>query len=541
MKPQIAAGVLLIVIIAGYLLGFMGGIPPFIVFFPFVLLALLFAIFLFATTLIWKFTPGGIKEIHKTHKGGPGKIILACFIFLFFGGWAINHYCLPGLINPVILLVNLLILIFMIFLQWCLITLQKKKILFTGLALFALCILSIALFMVFKPGSGEHADSSSVEALKTLPYVAWVPAEKAVDKSGVTKHSQNCFEGINVFCLEALSTAYLMDTSGEILHTWYVGENVAWNHVKFCENGDLLGGIYDGVFTRSSWDSNLIWAREMRFHHDIAITESKDIYVLDRKGEVVFSFGLPILILNDYIVILSPEGKVKREINLFKVLRKKIPFSRILDIYGEIIEVHRTTDYKILWGLLRQGRKSEVASDSPFDVLHNNTATIIDRNIDGLCRKGDVLISARDIDLIGIMDIETEELIWSWGPGNLEGQHKPVLLENGNIMIYDNGRQRGYSRVIELDPFTKKIVWEYKANPPEQFYSLHGGEAQRLPNGNTLITEEEKGRAFEVTKDGEIVWEFYSPKSQADDERPTIYRMERITDTEILKLIKKRL
>ena len=34
---------------------------------------------------------------------------------------------------------------------------------------------------------------------------------------------------------------------------------------------------------------------------------------------------------------------------------------------------------------------------------------------------------------------------------------------------------------------------------------------QRLPNGNTLITEGSDGRVFEVTKDHELVWEFISP------------------------------
>lgn len=35
--------------------------------------------------------------------------------------------------------------------------------------------------------------------------------------------------------------------------------------------------------------------------------------------------------------------------------------------------------------------------------------------------------------------------------------------------------------------------------------------AQRLPNGNTLITEGGTGRVFEITKAGQIVWEYVSP------------------------------
>ena len=96
--------------------------------------------------------------------------------------------------------------------------------------------------------------------------------------------------------------------------------------------------------------------------------------------------------------------------------------------------------------------------------------------------------------------------LWEWGQGQLEKPHHPTLLENGNVLIFDNGNQRKYTRVVELNPVNRHIVWEYKADPPESFYTSFGGSNQRLPNGNTLIVETGKGRAFEVTKEGEVVW-----------------------------------
>jgi len=78
--------------------------------------------------------------------------------------------------------------------------------------------------------------------------------------------------------------------------------------------------------------------------------------------------------------------------------------------------------------------------------------------------------------------------------------------------------------VVELDPVTKRIVWEYKR---KDFFSLKRGASQRLKNGNTLITESDKGRVFEITPDGVIVWEFYS-KSVKEKLRKAIYRMKRI-------------
>jgi len=179
-----------------------------------------------------------------------------------------------------------------------------------------------------------------------------------------------------------------------------------------------------------------------------------------------------------------------------------------------------------------EGRFS-LGNDKPFDIFHNNTIEIIDRNINGLCKKGDILISIKWLDLIGIVDVEKEELIWSWGPGNLSRQHHPTLLEKGNILIFDNGIKRYYSRIVELDPLTKGIVWEYKANSPYKFYSSGRGSSQRLPNGNTLITESNKGRVFEITRDGRTVWEFYNPEIRTKKrQRSAIYRMMRITDPE---------
>jgi hypothetical protein len=111
------------------------------------------------------------------------------------------------------------------------------------------------------------------------------------------------------------------------------------------------------------------------------------------------------------------------------------------------------------------------------------------------------------------------------------------LPGEGNILIFDNGGWAGYgapnpgspiglknalrdySRVLQFDPTSLKIVWQY--TPQEagllhpvdsnRFYSPFISSAQRLPNGNTLITEGSGGRIFELTHDHEIVWEYISP------------------------------
>jgi hypothetical protein len=129
---------------------------------------------------------------------------------------------------------------------------------------------------------------------------------------------------------------------------------------------------------------------------------------------------------------------------------------------------------------------------------------------------GNVLISFRNINLVAIIDRESGDLTWSMGMPELAQQHHPTMLPNGNILIFDNGGHRensslNYSRLIEVDPTTTEIVWEYIDKSILNFFSPFVSSAQRLPNGNTFISEGNYGRLFEITSDGEIVWEYISP------------------------------
>ena len=115
-----------------------------------------------------------------------------------------------------------------------------------------------------------------------------------------------------------------------------------------------------------------------------------------------------------------------------------------------------------------------------------------------------------------MIDKKTKRIVWAWGPGEILGQHQPIMLENGRIILFDNGYHnaednRSYSRILEIDPLTGKITWEYKANPPENFYSGAVSGQQELPNGNILICSGHQARIFEVTRKKEIVWEYVNP------------------------------
>ncbi|KIY03128.1 uncharacterized protein Z520_01595 [Fonsecaea multimorphosa CBS 102226] len=134
---------------------------------------------------------------------------------------------------------------------------------------------------------------------------------------------------------------------------------------------------------------------------------------------------------------------------------------------------------------------------------------------------GNILASLRSVSAVVIISRETGEVIWHLDSSVVAQQHcaSELLSEDGtsSILIFDNGTFRHhqsatYSRVIQVDRSTKKIVWEYRDRSlPGAFFSPFMGGAQRLRNGNTLITEAVSGRMFEVTPQGEICFEYINP------------------------------
>ncbi|UCC41837.1 MAG: hypothetical protein JSV96_13350 [Candidatus Aminicenantes bacterium] len=321
-----------------------------------------------------------------------------------------------------------------------------------------------------------------------------------------------------------------MDMFGNILHTWSANINYKkgyeWPFVKLLKNGDLLEIASKKMLVRMDWHSNIKWLKKISSHHYIDMDENDDIYTLLHNYEVAFWSIIPLPIGNEYVAILSPEGKIKREIPLYKIFKNEIPPDRLKKIAQWLI-----SPKGFVTRIERGIKPPRDIFATPTDIFHSNCVEIIKRDINDVLKKGNVLICSRRLDLIGIFDVKEEKLVWTWGKGQLEGPHNSTILENGNILIFDNGIRRKYSRVIELNPQTEEIVWQYLADPPESFYSYWGGGNQRLPNGNTLITDANNGRVFEITKGGEIVWEFYNTEiDEKEKKRATIYHMMRITD-----------
>jgi hypothetical protein len=212
-----------------------------------------------------------------------------------------------------------------------------------------------------------------------------------------------------------------------------------------------------------------------------------------------------------------------------------------------------------------QGSAQLQQARGSFDWLHINSATYLGPN--QWFDKGDrrfapnhVIVSSREASLLAIVGRDGK-IVWQLGPDfsaskelrairQIIGQHHAHLIPKGlpgagNLLVFDNGGSSGYgfntpiapdgvgafaratSRVLEINPVTLELVWSY-ANP--RFFSTNISGAQRLPNGNTLITAGAGGRLFEVTKEGAIVWEYMFPLFAGAGPNPSnaVYRAYRV-------------
>jgi hypothetical protein len=192
---------------------------------------------------------------------------------------------------------------------------------------------------------------------------------------------------------------------------------------------------------------------------------------------------------------------------------------------------------------IRPVQKRPLGNRRLMDLLHANSIEWMRRPAlaarHPLYALGNVLVSMRHQDAVAVFDWARGEVVWTWGQGEIRGPHCASVLDNGNFLIFDNRLGEGWSRVVELDPLARKIVWQWHAPKREEFYTKSRGSAQRLPNGNTLIAESDRGHAFEVTPDGDVVWDWWNPHRDRAGHPATIIRMTRHPAPLIERLLSK--
>jgi hypothetical protein len=347
------------------------------------------------------------------------------------------------------------------------------------------------------------------EAVKKLMTLGYLSGSRAAPKTkNVTIYDKKkAYNGLNLYCSGHAPEAILIDMKGKELHRWHyditrIQGNTSdssrflyWRRVHLMENGDLLA-IFEGhLLIKIDKNSHLLWKYSGGPHHDLFTMPDGRIYVLTREAVIDPGYHQTDPILKDFIVILSPEGKEMRRVSILKCLENS-KYTHVLKNMPESGDILHTNTIEVLNGKGKRYRFSPAF------------------------KKGNVLISILYLDLIAVVDMENESVVWAMN-GMWKRQHQPTVLDNGRMLILDNqfpvNSTRKVSRVLEFDPFTREIYWEYRGTLETPFFTGDCGSCQRLPNGNTLISETASGRAFEVTPGKTIAWEFYNPHRAGDN------------------------
>lgn len=358
--------------------------------------------------------------------------------------------------------------------------------------------------------------------LSALGYVDWARIEVGESPSGGVVHSElDAAElGFNLMSSRALAGAQLIDMRGRIVHEWQprTAHSAGWNHVELAANGDLLVITQKPSLARIDRESKLLWERDLHVHHDLALAESGEIVALERVPATRDTPAGRVRFLGENLLRLAPDGSVIARLPLQDLLGEHLTPGRLTSAAAD------TPDPRSAYR-----RALDLWRAPPADIFHANSVEILPRDVPGLGPAGAVLVSLRNLDLVVVIDLAAPAITWSFGPGNVERQHQASLLENDHVLIFDNGRERRHSRVVEVDPTRHAIVWEYSGTPAGSLRSRSQGGAEFLPGGNVLIVESERGRAIEVTREGEIVWEYLHPElDAARGARASIYRMTRV-------------
>lgn len=410
-------------------------------------------------------------------------------------------------------------------------------------------------------------------------------ASPSIYPTGVTRYDPaKAYNSYILFAGQDKKT-HLIDLNGNEVHQWpyngfppvYLDPQLTGGkkgHVLVQLTGDT-GGRNNGEsqsLGEVDWNNKVIWqwggakaqdayasantttdasgyGTEIRQHHDWRRLPNGNTLILINYVRPVTGFKAE-KILEDGIYEITPANEIVWQWSAFEHLHE-FGFSE--------------NSLKILKESLSRNDKN-----IPFDYLHFNNMSVVGPNKwfdagDARFHPDNIVIDSREANFTSIIDKKSGKIVWQIGPDyepsagpnkiprkvdQISGQHDAHIIPKGlpgegNLLVFDNQGEAGYphvklstqpgSRVLEIDPTKKEIVWQYtgvnSGGPVYSFYSSYISSARRLPNGNTLIDEGMNGRFFQVTAKGEIVWEYISPyfsKPKADDPLPvstnTVYR-----------------
>jgi hypothetical protein len=366
--------------------------------------------------------------------------------------------------------------------------------------------------------------------------------------TGVTKYDkEKTYNGYVLLAPYLCKNIYLIDREGNIVHQWNTPYTPGL-HAELLPNGNLLvaaditsanpgarkvvyfGGP-GGLMRELSWDNKVVW--------EYTANSPKGVqhHTFDRMPN-----GNTLVLLWEYKTWKEAIAKGRNPKTTYPdgvVSRYDPKRQKIMGIWPDAVQEVDKNGKVVwewhVWDHIGKGyNKIDINYTLPeaFGLVYSGPDWTHFNTVQYLPQTDQILLNSRNFGEFYIIDHKTGKIVYRWGNPSaygkgrapagyaddgdqiLFGPHHAYMLPNGNISIFDNGTQRpsgDYSRVVEMDPKTGKIVWQYAERKPSVFYAAYQGAAQKLPNGNYLVTSTMQGRIFEVTPDKEVVWDFINP------------------------------
>ncbi len=397
----------------------------------------------------------------------------------------------------------------------------------------------------------------------------------SVYPTGTTLYDpERCWNGFTVFQAKEAG-ALVVDMNGAEIQLW---RKLHGMPNRILPGGFMMGstgdrntayGMQDSIdLVQVDWEGRIVWRFDQyEFIEDPG--EEPQWMALQhhdyqRQGNPVgyYAPGMEPLVDRGNTTILA-----HKTVRNTKISDKPLLDDTIIEVdwEGQIVWEWRCSDHFDDFGFREDARN--ILSRNPNwrpsggglgDWMHLNSMSLLGPNRwyesgDERFHPDNIIVCGRETNITAIISRQTGRIVWRLGPnydetpqlrelGWIIGQHHAHLIPHGlpgegNLLVFDNGGWAGYgspnpgsptgfrnalrdySRVLEIDPLSLKIVWQYTPSEAglvcpvdaNRFYSPFISSAQRLPNGNTLITEGSGGRLIEVTSNHEIVWEYISP------------------------------
>jgi len=388
--------------------------------------------------------------------------------------------------------------------------------------------------------------------ISTLALLATMIAPAA------SRGQNGAFDGYTLFNPTNSRTTYLLDMSKRTVHTWQHSQSGGYS-VYLLPDGCLIrpasapnavirGAAYSGLIQKTDWDVNLVWEylysnSSHIAHHDVEPMPNGNVMLIAwevKSAAEAAAAGRSnaTVMWPDHLVEVKPTGRntgdVVWEWHAWDHLvqekdQSKINYGVVKD-HPELININLGQggigpgggDWLHINGVSYDPVRDLVVISShfmnEFYVIDHSTTTAEAAGHTGgrHGRGGDILSrwgSPKNSGAAGSTYFDVVHCSW-WIPQGLPGA--------GNVLVFNNNARARASVIAEIvlpldgdGRFVKtegaawgpaSPVWTYSNGT--SFFSNHLGGNQRLPNGNTFITEATRGRLLEVTPSGQIVWEY---------------------------------